>query len=271
MTTEFETKKEQLVKEIFIDTADEDYITARWLFLNHLHRQFFWSAAQSLEKYLKAALLLNGRSAKENIEKKQYRHNLVKLFETVSQFASDLIPPQLAAPPQVALYSQNKDLWGNPITKDFISHINEYGDPNNRYDYFGIQLEASDLHKLDQIVFALRNITFKLDAPFDPGTPTITFADQIRKHPDKQFRRFEEHLIAEREKQPSLYESARENNFPFAPTYDHQELPLIIRGSVSTLEIIFKNPQLKYSAQLQQWAKDNIKLYDSEIKRLKRS
>jgi hypothetical protein len=45
----FEEKKEQYVTESFIDTGDEDYITARGLYLNKLFRQFFWNAAQSLE------------------------------------------------------------------------------------------------------------------------------------------------------------------------------------------------------------------------------
>lgn len=271
MTSQLEKEKGRLVKEIFIDTADEDYITARWLFLSNLHRQFFWGAAQSLEKYLKAALLLNGYSAKQDGSNNKYRHNLAALFDAVNRFAGNLIPSQLEAPVQVALFSQNKKLWGDPTTKNFISRINEHGDPSNRYDYFGFELEAADLYKFDQVVFALRNIAVKLDAIFDANHPTKTFADRIREHPNQQLYGFGKHLIAQSNAQPNIYESACENNFPFAPkTFEHQELPLTIRGTVSRLEILFKNGQMGHSAQLQRWVEENMLINKHEIERLVR-
>jgi hypothetical protein len=38
----------------------------------------------------------------------------------------------------------------------FIDSVNKYGNPSNRYDYFGLLSGFSDLLKLDQVVFALR-------------------------------------------------------------------------------------------------------------------
>jgi hypothetical protein len=97
-------QKTALVEEIFINTADEDYVMARWCFLNRLSRHFFWNAAQSLEKYLKAALLLNGFSSKG------YNHNLVRLFHKAINFAGDIIPQQLKKPKQVKLFTDHEEL-----------------------------------------------------------------------------------------------------------------------------------------------------------------
>lgn len=53
--------KHSIINELFIATADDNYVLARW---QHLNVDFFWLAVHALEKYLKAVLLLNGKSAK---------------------------------------------------------------------------------------------------------------------------------------------------------------------------------------------------------------
>src|SRR6266480_1350660 len=50
-----------------------NYVTARWCFHEGLNVDFFWLGVHCLEKYLKAALLLNGRRTIG------YGHNIVKL------------------------------------------------------------------------------------------------------------------------------------------------------------------------------------------------
>lgn len=264
-TAQFEVKKEQYVTEIFIDTGDEDYITARWLFLNGLSRQFFWSAAQSLEKYLKAALLLNGHPVKEG-----YGHNITKLFSKASSFVGDLIPENLEVPKQVKLFSTYKNFWGDSSTREFVSHIHKHGDPNNRYDYFGIKQGAGDLYKLDQVVFALRNIAIKLDRVVDPVDSTKTYADRIREYPGQQLRAFGEHLVEKDKAKLSVYMAACENNFPFAPkAFEHRELSLNDKGTVSSLEILFKN-NITNSHALRTWVIENIPNIDKELKKLQR-
>lgn len=264
--SQLEEQKEQYVQEIFIDTGDEDYITARWLFLNQLSRQFFWSAAQSLEKYLKAALLLNGHSVKK------YNHDLIGLFKKASNFARSLIPPHLKAPEQVRLFSENRNLWGDSATEKFISRIHEHGDPSNRYDYFGIILEPSDLYKLDQVVFALRNITCKLDEIADPSDPTKTCADRIREYPNQQLRRFGAHLVNQDKAKESVYLSACENNFPFAPkAFEHQEMPLRSHLTGSRLRVLFMN-NIANADLLRNWVRviNNITMSDRDLEKLKR-
>ena len=50
--------------DIFRRQADFDYIAARANYRMHLRQQFLWSAQQAMEKYLKAILLFNGKSAR---------------------------------------------------------------------------------------------------------------------------------------------------------------------------------------------------------------
>ena len=52
----------EVIYESFVIPGDQDYLTARLLAQKGLERAFYWAAAQSIEKYLKAFLLLNGFS-----------------------------------------------------------------------------------------------------------------------------------------------------------------------------------------------------------------
>ncbi len=65
--------KHSIINELFIATADDNYVLARSCFHQHLNVDFFWLAVHALEKYLKAVLLLNGKTAKS------YGHDIVKL------------------------------------------------------------------------------------------------------------------------------------------------------------------------------------------------
>ena len=96
--------RHSIVDELFIKTADDNYVTARWCFAYGLNVDFFWLGVHALEKYLKAALLLNGRSAKGYIlgtKEKKYGHNIVKLYTDVQRLAPELLPPQLVQPTEI--------------------------------------------------------------------------------------------------------------------------------------------------------------------------
>jgi len=43
--------KNDLVLELFVRTADENYITARWCAFNQLNIDFLWLSVHALEKY----------------------------------------------------------------------------------------------------------------------------------------------------------------------------------------------------------------------------
>src|SRR3954452_5491489 len=63
------SKKRALVIDFinrsFRDVADRDYICARVCYRLNLAQQFLWAGFQAVEKYLKAILLYNDRSAKK--------------------------------------------------------------------------------------------------------------------------------------------------------------------------------------------------------------
>ncbi|MEM9197676.1 MAG: HEPN domain-containing protein, partial [Pseudomonadota bacterium] len=61
---EFYGRRRNLIYALFVDRGDEDYLAARLLFWNGIARGSMWSAAQSVEKYVKAVLLLRGHSSK---------------------------------------------------------------------------------------------------------------------------------------------------------------------------------------------------------------
>jgi len=78
-----------LASDIFRKQADYDYISARIDYRMEFRQQFLWMAQQAIEKYLKAILLFNGKSARyintdirkgKNIE---FRHDLVKLHSEI--------------------------------------------------------------------------------------------------------------------------------------------------------------------------------------------
>ena len=85
--------KHSIANELYIKTADENYIVARGCSSYGLETDFFWLAAHCLEKYMKAALLLNERSAKEyvkNGKKTRYSHDIDKLYEDTQHLAPEL-------------------------------------------------------------------------------------------------------------------------------------------------------------------------------------
>ena len=64
---------------MFIETADENYILARWAAINHLDLDFLGLGLHAIEKYLKALLLLNEKPAKK------YGHNIKLLVSRRAQ------------------------------------------------------------------------------------------------------------------------------------------------------------------------------------------
>ncbi|WP_444455217.1 hypothetical protein ACTTAI_07825 [Rhodobacter capsulatus] len=65
--------KASLVADLFAVPAIEDYVVARWAYLNGLKRQYYWSAAQALEKLLKASLI------SANVGVRNDKHHIAKM------------------------------------------------------------------------------------------------------------------------------------------------------------------------------------------------
>ena len=152
-----DTYKNSIVNDLFIKTADQNYVVARWSFFHGLYRDFYWNALHACEKYMKASLLLNGKSAMKN-SKGNYSHNILALFREVSTYSPELLPNVLICPNK--LYSRP---WRNELLDSFVEKLRQHGDPNNRYAYFSIVKEGDHLFKLDGLVFLLRRLAVPLD------------------------------------------------------------------------------------------------------------
>lgn len=152
---------------MYRDAADEDYLIARFSARANLLYQFWWNAQQSIEKYLKAALLLNG------VEVSSFGHKLVEMFQIARSFSGDLLP-LLHCPPRPVISSRwpSTNPRGFTLVDDFIERIEQHGDPDNRYRVNSTYTFASDLVKYDEICFAIRRICFPLDIKLEEESIT---------------------------------------------------------------------------------------------------
>lgn len=115
----------------FRDTADLDYIAARMAYQTHLTPQSLWSALQSIEKYFKCILLLNGVS----IKTQNLGHDIEKALNLIIKsvpFSLDLHESSLK----------------------YIKHLNVYG----RYRYLEVSYYSlgEELVWLDKTVWQIR-------------------------------------------------------------------------------------------------------------------
>ena len=254
----------RLVRELFVNTADDNYITARWCFAEGLNVDYFWLAVHALEKYMKAALLLNGRSSKS------FGHDIVALYEHVKLFASDLLPNNLGRPDGLEV-----DHWRDETPEAFANRLYRNGNADNRYQIFGFVRHREDLFKLDLMVFALRRLCVPLDAYYlgkrRPGRTNLTHRDVLTKQPkcwtvslactlEKTFRR---------ERGERLREVLLNLNFPFATDeLPHGSLrnsteaqnPVLARSILVPLERAPDINAASMALELCGWVLNNIKL-----------
>jgi hypothetical protein len=257
--------KHDLVSELYIKTADENYVAARWCFANRLDTDFFWLAAHCMEKYLKAALLLNELPAKT------YRHDIERLYADVRPLAPELLPTTLTVPdrqPQ-SIFS----LGDEPIEK-FVKRLYFYGQPDNRYSFIGYIRRGSDIIKLDQLVFAVRRLCQPLEAHFlgqrakeRSDLPKETRRQRMVKD-DPSSRNLYSHLeeIISGKRGKVLQRVLLNWNFPFAPAdYKHGRMaygsmsrnPVLVRRFLDPLEA-GKPENDKHADDLWAWAKENL-------------
>lgn len=219
-----EASKTSLVHELFVHTADENYIACRWCAANGLRVDFFWLAAHALEKYLKAVLLFNGRTSKK------YGHDITRLYADVQLVAGPLLPQTLTKP-------ANLDVaWFDRSTDEFVAHLHNEGNADNRYLIYGYLMKIEDLFMLDQVVFAVRRLVCRLDERWmsvnEPGAPRFTNRELLTRQPDYGNRLFLplDKLIDARENCPRRI-AALNFNFPFAPSDFVHERMRVSTGS----------------------------------------
>lgn len=129
----------EFAKESFRNTADQDYIAARMSYKAGLIEPFLWSGLHAIEKYLKAILLFNTISAKEDEAKRRYGHDINKLLDRVKNI-------------------QDFDLRLPKRIESFIRYLNEYGE--NRYFEAATYLPEYALDSLDETVWYIRRYCY---------------------------------------------------------------------------------------------------------------
>jgi HEPN domain-containing protein len=127
--------------DVFRRQADYDYIAARANYRMRLRQQFLWSAHQAVEKYLKAILLFNGRSARfytapGTIKKREFGHNLDALFAEVKNIALF----------KIEIESEDEK---------FLSYLSSQGGAN-RYLSTSAYNTSDAIHWLDRLVWNIR-------------------------------------------------------------------------------------------------------------------
>lgn len=138
--------------KFFVGPADKNYFLARFCKINGLHEEFYWQASQSIEKYLKAALILNGKSTVK------YGHKLSEMYSDHLQIFSEYAFREFSKPEIL-----NDDFWENDLVTSFVKKIETYGHPDIRYGLISWSNDTDDLFKFDQFCFEIRRLTIGLD------------------------------------------------------------------------------------------------------------
>jgi HEPN domain-containing protein len=207
---ELYAEQTSIIDELFIKTADDNYVTARWCFNHNMNVDFFWLAVHSVEKYLKAVLLTNGRTSVG------YQHDIKLLYAEVRKFAGDLLPPEPVKPDRMP-----PEMWRNETFEQFITRLYRDGQADNRYQLYGYTKLPQDLWKLDQLVYNIRRLCKPLDANVMtknlPGGPTSSNRDVLKNDPKRWTlpSRLEEALAGKLDEDVTV--AATHWNFPFTP------------------------------------------------------
>lgn len=127
--------------DIFRKQADCDYISARANYRMSLRQQFLWSAHQAVEKYLKAILLYNGKSARfytqtTTKKKREFGHDLDALLLEIGR---------------IQLFKIDIE----PDDEQFLSYLSRQGGAN-RYVGTSAYSIPNAIHRLDKLVWHIR-------------------------------------------------------------------------------------------------------------------
>lgn len=236
-----------VIEDSFITMAIKDYAACRLLVQNKLEHQFYWSAAQSLEKILKAILLLNGRplvQLKEDgsqVHRYGGGHDLIKLYRAAKQYMPghqnlNFRPGDELSSLFETFVQLKPARWDNVTMETFLHRINFMGSTTNRYDTYGIDYLPSDLFILDQVIHSL--------CQYVPGE--LMNKEQVRQKAGQ-----------------SVGETCFYNlNFPYAPAEFQHDTTGMKLASVSTTTLKFNfgpGPYTPDSPVLyKQWLKANI-------------
>lgn len=264
-----------IARELFVDTADDNYIAARWCFAEGLNVDWFWLAVHTLEKYMKAAILLNGRSAKG------YGHDIDALYAQTRSFAGDLLPDTLTRPDTL-----DTAYWRDEAADAFIRRFQDNGNADNRYQIYGFVQHHEDLFKLDSMVFALRRLCVPLDAYYlgrhRPGSGNPAHRDILTNQPEhwRIFPGCKLTRTSDGKRGEGLRDVLLNLNIPFAPDgFCHQPMrsrtashnPVLLRSILKPLQKTPGDPARVRAEELRDWVLDNVQLPKNVVNQLRQA
>lgn len=211
--------KNTIARNLFVDTADQNYVVARWCYQRGLALDFLWNATHCLEKYMKGALLLNGLSGIRSAPgEPSFGHDLTLMYPEIERLAGDLLPLLLVQPTQVAMN------WRPETPATYLARLHSNGEANNRYHLYGHTTLPEDLYKLDKMVFEIRRLC--CDLGYALPELGLTYHEILSSDPaympygvGSAWQR-----ITRDGADPEMRRAALNHNVLFAPDYHHGTL-----------------------------------------------
>lgn len=229
----FKSLTTEIVIESFVFPADRDYLTARFAFIENQNHLFLWSAAQAIEKYLKANILLLGIDGVKKTHKLMGFAQLLRAAHPKRLMIDTSIPD--------GWHELGVGSWPTTSIDAFLLHLETWGAPSIRYDQSGFYVHIQNLVLLDRLAFQLRERLVQ---------ERVNECKYVSEQIKRCFFDF---------------------NISFAPKdYNHPPFKglTLASMSVSTLEAaikgLFGRPELYIT-----WAKINLKLTDDEITKIR--
>lgn len=223
----------EVIYESFVVPADQDYLMSRLLAQKGLPRGFYWAAAQAIEKYLKAFLLMNG----EGVKKFKY-HPIKALFGVASEIDASLsdlnILPHRGIQAEVSALHHLRQF----SILDYIDDLERHGSADNRYNAFGVTYNTGHLCAMDSLSFQLRRRI---------GAIPIS----------ESFKKLSRDLILIFEKNNPWFHA--EENQPATPI-PSDEFPIQYSSSTTKLEFLIKNESNPAYRLALQWLRAKMKL-----------
>lgn len=140
-----------VIYESFVVPGDQDYVTSRLLACNGLPRGFYWAAAQAVEKYLKAFLLMNG------VTVKSYKaHPIKDLWLASAEIDESIADIDVLPHPKIWAETSTLEYLRKFSISDFIVELEKHGSADNRYNAFGVEFNTGHLWAMDSLAFSLR-------------------------------------------------------------------------------------------------------------------
>jgi HEPN domain len=202
-----------VIYESFVVPGDQDYLMSRLLAQKGLPRGFYWAAAQAIEKYLKAFLLIRGVSVKNK------SHGINNLFKEAIKIDTSLAHFNILPHPIIQVENSVSQHLKTFVRSDFINDIAKHGCPDNRYNAFGVEYNIGHLFAMDSLAFQLRR---------EIGVKSI----------HESFKRLSPDLILIFEKNNPFFHSEKDQPPIKIPS---TETPIQFSCSVTTLDFLTKH------------------------------